>query len=94
MNRPETAPEPSLPRDPIVAEWLSAVRAYLSEDWLTTGLADALEEKARAARAASLLTCLGCGRRLPRSDLWVHRKFGEVAYCDACYYPRFGRQPA
>lgn len=73
---------------------LSALRAYLSEDWLTTAIADYLEAQADAARAMQRLSCLGCGQRVRRTDLWIHYKFNDVGYCDACYYRRFGRKPA
>lgn len=75
------------------ADWLSVLRAYLREDWLTTGIAEHLDAQAEAARALQPLSCRGCGRRLPRRDLWVHTRFDEVAYCDPCFYRRFGRQP-
>jgi hypothetical protein len=81
---------PALP----AADWLSTLRAYLTEDWLTTGIAEILDAQSDAARARQRLSCLGCGQRLPRSDLWIHHKFDDVAFCDACYYPRFGRKAA
>jgi hypothetical protein len=94
MDRPEDRPH--LPRNPAPAgtDPLTALRAYLSEDWLTTGIADYLDAQADAARATQRLSCLGCGQRFPRADLWVHYKFDDVAYCDACYYRRFGRRAA
>ena len=75
-------------------DWLSTLRAYINEDWLTTGIAEYLAGQAEAAQAARLVPCLGCGRRFPRSDLWVHARFDDVAYCDVCYYRRFGRHSA
>jgi hypothetical protein len=94
MDRPEdshnSVRHPASPS----TDRLSALRAYLSEDWLTTGIAEHLDAQADAARATQRLPCLGCGQRLPRTDLWIHYKFDDVAYCDACYYRRFGRKAA
>ena len=75
-------------------EWVRVVQAYIREDWFTTGLAEYLEAQDDAAKTAQPAPCLGCGCSFPRHDLWVHRSFDDVAYCDACYYRRFGRQPA
>jgi hypothetical protein len=94
MDRPEDRRNTSRFSAPLSTDRLSALRAYLSEDWLTTGIADYIEAQADAARATQRLSCLGCGRRLPRTDLWIHYKFDDVGYCDACYYRRFGRNPA
>lgn len=94
MDRSGSAREPVSPAGGPDADWLSTLRAYLNEDWLTTGIAEHLDAQAEAARAARCIPCMGCGRRLPRGDLWVHARFDDVAYCDPCYYRRFGRQPA
>ena len=94
MDRPEDSHNSSRHSAPPNTDRLSALRAYLSEDWLTTGIAAYLDAQADAARATQRLSCLGCGQRLPRTDLWVHYKFDDVAYCDACYYRRFGRKAA
>lgn len=88
------APDPSHPPVPPATDWLNAVRAYVNEDWLTTGMAEYLEVLEHVSHATRHQACLGCGHRFPRADLWVHHRFGELAYCDACYYRRFGRQPA
>jgi hypothetical protein len=93
MTRPEDCPDRSH-RPGVPADWLSVLRAYLTEDWLTSGIAEYLDAQADAARAPQRLACLGCDRRFPRSDLWVHHRFDDVAYCDACYYRRFGRKAA
>jgi hypothetical protein len=92
MDRPENSRDPS--RQPALpaADWLSTLRAYLNEDWLSLGIAEYLSAHTDAARATQRLSCLGCGQRFPRVDLWIHHKFDEVAYCDACYYRRFGRK--
>jgi len=94
MEHPETFRESFPLAAGLAADWLSTLRAYINEDWLTTGIAEYLDAQAEAARAARLVPCLGCGRRFPRGDLWIHARFDDVAYCDACYYRRFGRQPA
>ncbi len=94
MDRPEDRRDPSHHPALPAADGLSALRAYLTEDWLTTGIAEILDAQSDAARARQRLSCLGCGQRLPRSDLWIHHKFDDVAFCDACYYPRFGRKAA
>jgi len=94
MDRPEDSRTASHHSDLPAADWLSALRAYLTEDWLTTGIAEYLDAQADAARARQRLPCLGCGQRLPRSDLWIHHKFDDVAFCDTCYYRRFGRKAA
>jgi len=94
MDRSEDSHDSSRHPAPPGTDRLSALRAYLSEDWLTTGIADYLDAQADAVRATQRLSCLGCGKRLPRTDLWVHYKFDDVAYCDACYYSRFGRKAA
>ncbi len=75
-------------------DWERVIRAYVNEDWFTTGLAEYLEAQASAAEAARPAACLGCGRSFPRQDLWVNRSLDDVAYCDACYYRRFGRWSA
>jgi hypothetical protein len=92
MERPRIAPHPFHPGGGPAADWMSALRAYLHEDWLTTGIAEYLDAQAESATAAQPLPCMGCGRHFPRADLWVHQRFGDVAYCDTCYYRRFGRQ--
>ena len=94
MHCPEDSQDPSRRPVPSAADWLSSLRAYLTEDWLTTGIAEYLDAQADAARARQRLSCLGCGQRLPRGDLWIHHKFDDVAFCDACYYRRFGRKAA
>lgn len=94
MNRPEDGRNPSRRPDLPAADWVSAMRAYLTEDWLATGIAESVDAQADAARARQRLSCLGCGQRLPRSDLWIHHKFDDVAFCDTCYYRRFGRKAA
>ncbi len=94
MDRPEDGRNLSLRLDLPAADWLSALRAYLTEDRHTTGIAEYLDAHADAARARQRLSCLGCGQRLPRSDLWIHYKFDDVAFCDTCYYRRFGRKAA
>jgi len=78
--------QPGLP----AADLLSTLRAYIHEDWLTTGIAEYLE--AQAAEASRILPCLRCGHSFPKEDLWVHHRFTDLGYCDACYYRRFGRK--
>lgn len=92
MNDRRPRPQSHPPRPP-PADWDSAIRAYLSEDWFTTGIAEYLEPLAEAAGAGTILPCLGCSGRFPRADLWIHQRFDDLAYCDACYYRRFGRPP-
>lgn len=36
------------------------------------------------------LACLGCGREFPVIELWLSKRFEGKAYCDACFYGRFG----
>jgi hypothetical protein len=36
------------------------------------------------------LACLGCRREFPAIEMWVSKRFEGKAYCDACYYQRFG----
>lgn len=92
MEHPGTVREPSHLAGELAADWLSTLRAYINEDWLATGIAEYLQAQAEHARAARPLPCLGCGRRFPRGELWIHARFDDIAYCDACYYRRFGRQ--
>ncbi len=82
------------PPDTSAAEWLNLVRAYAHEDWLTTGIVEYLEARSKAGTASQPTPCLGCGHRFPRGDLWVHHRFHDIAYCDGCYYRRFGRHSA
>ena len=37
--------------------------------------------------------CASCRRVLPAADAWLDRTDPRRAYCDPCYYTRFGRQP-
>jgi hypothetical protein len=92
MERSDTAEERPRPERVPSIDWLSTLRAYINEDWLTAGIAEYLNSQADAARATQPLPCLGCRRRFPRSDLWIHQRFADAAYCDACYYGRFGRR--
>jgi hypothetical protein len=94
MGHPEAFREPFALIGGPAADWLSTLRAYVDEDWLTTGIAEYLDAQAEAARAAHRMPCLGCGHCFPRGDVWIHVRFDDVAYCDACYYRRFGRQAA
>ena len=73
-------------------DWIAMLRAYLSEDWLTLGIAEHLESQADAPTEVQRLRCLGCGHRFPTEDLWVHKRWNDLAYCDDCYYARFGRR--
>lgn len=43
----------------------------------------------RAADAVRL-HCLGCGQEFAAIEMWVSKRFEGKAYCDACYYARFG----
>jgi hypothetical protein len=42
------------------------------------------------------LACLGCAGEFPAIEMWISKRFEGKAYCDACYYRRFGslRGPA
>lgn len=52
-----------------------------------------LELPDRAADAVRL-ACLGCTREFPAIEMWISKHFEGKAYCDACYYARFGpRRP-
>jgi len=48
-----------------------------------------LEVPDRPADAVRLV-CLGCGHELAAIEMWVSKRFEGKAYCDACYYKRFG----
>lgn len=48
-----------------------------------------LELPDRAADAVRL-HCLGCGQEFSAIEMWVSKRFEGKAYCDACYYARFG----
>jgi hypothetical protein len=37
--------------------------------------------------------CAGCRQVLPAAEAWLDRTDHHRAYCDPCYYTRFGRQP-
>ena len=80
--------QPALP----APDLLSTLRAYIHQDWLSTGIAESLEAQAEGDNTSRILPCLGCGRSFPREDLWVHHRFIDLGYCDACYYRRFGRK--
>ena len=34
--------------------------------------------------------CLGCRQEFPAIEMWVSKRFEGKAYCDACYYQRYG----
>ncbi len=36
------------------------------------------------------LACLGCTGEFPVIEMWISKRFEGKAYCDACYYARFG----
>jgi hypothetical protein len=74
------------------AELLSSLRVYIHKDWLTRGIAESLVAQAEGEGTSRNLPCLGCGRSFPRDDLWVHHRFADLGYCDACYYRCFGRK--
>jgi hypothetical protein len=48
-----------------------------------------LEVPARPADAVRLV-CLGCGQEFAAIEMWVSKRFEGKAYCDACYYHRYG----
>ena len=48
-----------------------------------------LEVPDRPADAVRL-ACLGCGQEFAAIEMWVSKRFEGKAYCDACYYKRFG----
>ena len=93
MNPRESVRAPSFHQPGLrAADLLSSLRAYIHKDWLTTGIAESLEAEAERKDISRILPCLGCGRSFSSEDLWVHHRFIDLGYCDACYYRRFGRK--
>lgn len=37
-----------------------------------------------------MVCCLGCSRESPAIEMWMSKRFEGKAYCDSCYYARFG----
>jgi hypothetical protein len=54
-----------------------------------------LELPSRPADAVRI-SCLGCARKFPAIEMWMSKRFEGKAYCDSCYYTRFGpkRRPS
>jgi hypothetical protein len=42
---------------------------------------------------AVTVRCYVCRRSLSAADAWLDRADPRRAFCDPCYYTRFGRQP-
>ncbi len=42
---------------------------------------------------AITVRCYACRRSLPAAEAWLDRTDPRRAFCDSCYYTRFGRQP-
>lgn len=39
------------------------------------------------------VSCAGCRQHILAADAWIDRHNPYRAFCDPCFYSRFGRQP-